>query len=43
LSGAAAAEEQGALKVLDTDCKSFGFNRVRSRPAKTFKGAKKAA
>jgi hypothetical protein len=36
-------EGQGALNALKTDCSSSGFGRVRSRPAKILKGAKKAA
>jgi hypothetical protein len=41
LGGAAAAEGQGAVNALDVNGSSFG--RVRSRPAKIIKGAKKAA
>jgi hypothetical protein len=40
---AAAAEAQGAVNALDMDGSSCGFGRVRSRPAKIIKGAKKAA
>ena len=40
---AAAAKGQGAINALDIDGSSFGFDRVRSRPAKIIKGAKKAA
>jgi hypothetical protein len=40
--GAAAAEGQDAANALDMDWGSCGFGRVRSRPAKIIKGAKKA-
>jgi hypothetical protein len=43
LSGAAAAEGQGALNALDIYCSSFGFDRDRSRWAKIINGSKKAA
>jgi ribosomal protein L13 len=43
LGGAAAAQGQGALNAVGMDGSSCGFGRVRSRPAKTIKGAKKAA
>jgi hypothetical protein len=41
--GAAAAEGQDALNAPDMDCSSFGFNRARSRPAKTIRGKNNAA
>jgi hypothetical protein len=43
LGGAGAAEGQGALNALGMDCKSCGFDRVRSRPVKVIKDAKKKA
>jgi hypothetical protein len=43
LGGAAAAKGQSAINALDMGRSSFGFDRVRSRPAKIIKGAKKAA
>jgi hypothetical protein len=43
LGGAAAAEGQGALNALEMDFSSSGFDRVRSRPTKIIKVAKKAA
>jgi hypothetical protein len=43
LGGAAAAEGQNTLNALDMDCNSCGFDRARCRPAKSIKGAKKAA
>jgi hypothetical protein len=43
LDGAAAAEGQGAVNALGTDGSSRGFDRVRSRLARTIKSAKKAA
>jgi hypothetical protein len=43
MGGAAAAEGQYALNALDMDCSSCGFVLVRSRPAKTIEGTKKAA
>jgi hypothetical protein len=38
-----AAEEQDAINALDMDRSSCGFDCACSRPAKTIKGAKKAA
>jgi hypothetical protein len=43
LVGAAAAEGQDSLNALGMDGSSCSFGRARSRPAKTIKGAKKAA
>jgi hypothetical protein len=43
LGGAAAAEGQDTLNALKMDCRSCGFDRARSRPAKIFEDAKKAA
>jgi hypothetical protein len=43
MGGAAAAEGQGAVNALGMDGSICGFDRVRSRPAKIIKGAKKAA
>jgi hypothetical protein len=43
LGGAAAAEGQGAVNALDMNGWSCDFDRVRSRPAKVIKGAKKVA
>jgi hypothetical protein len=43
LGGAVADEGQGAANALEMDYSSCGFDRVRSRPAKITKGAKKAA
>jgi hypothetical protein len=43
LGGAAAAEGQGAVNALDMGRISCGFGRVRSRPARITKGAKKTA
>ena len=37
------AEGHGTLNALDMDANNRGFGRVRNRPAKTIKGAKKAA
>jgi hypothetical protein len=42
LGGAAAAEEQGAIKALDMGESICGFERARSHPAKVIKGAKAA-
>jgi hypothetical protein len=38
-----AAEGQGAINALGMSGRSCGFDRARSHPAKTIKGAKKAA
>jgi hypothetical protein len=43
LGGAAAAEGQDAANALGMDVSSFGFDRAPSRPAKIYKGTKKAA
>jgi hypothetical protein len=43
LGGAAAVEGQDAANALNMDGSSCGFDRARSRSAKTINGAKKAA
>jgi hypothetical protein len=43
LGGAAAAEGQDAVNVLEIDGSSCDFDRARSCPAEIIKGAKKAA
>jgi hypothetical protein len=40
--GGAAAEGQDAANALGMGGSSYGFGRVRGRPANTIKGAKKA-
>jgi hypothetical protein len=43
MGGTAATDGQDAANVLDMGGSSCDFDRVRSRPAKIIKGAKKAA